>query len=245
MANDDSRCYQEASGEDSHAIQHLRQSVADGKPWHVALLEAIGLWTCPEEDVNGHYYCYLIDGEAFDWLLLAERLCQEVAGAIPEEELTTLLFFGRLPEEFSAEKFRQFIGEAKYHAYLNYLYGVTIEKFLLLAVEEEICKESQACVFASDMHDPADGHQRLYGASQVSLLRTFREEKGYSHKETIGIGQLHEFTYWLFKHRLKSCDKARVASDTKKGMECLRRLNSTSGVSDGQEESARVIDHIF
>lgn len=245
MASDDTRCHQEASVEDSAALGHLRQSVANGTPWHVAVLEAIGLWTCAEEDVNGHHYCYLIDGEAFDWLLLAERLCQEVAQAIPEEELTTLLFFGRLPEDLSTEMFRQVIGEAKYHAYLNYLYGVTIEKFLLLAVEEEIRKESQSGVFSTDVHDQADGHQRLYGASQESLLRTFREEKGYPQEASIGIGQLHEFTYWLFKHRIKSCDKARVASDTKKGMECLKRLDSTRRMSDGQEELPQVIDHVL
>ncbi|GAJ03845.1 unnamed protein product, partial [marine sediment metagenome] len=32
-----------------------------------------------------------------------------------------------------------------------------------------------------------------------------------------------EFTYWLFKYRLNHCDKARVASDTKKGLEQLNR----------------------
>jgi hypothetical protein len=34
---------------------------------------------------------------------------------------------------------------------------------------------------------------------------------------------MKEFTYWLFKYRLKHGDPARVASDTKKALEWLRR----------------------
>ena len=86
------------SAGDSEAVQHLRQAIAGGRPWHIALLEAIGLWSWPEESHNGQHYRYLVAGEAFDWLLLAERLCKEVDGLIPEDELSDLLFFGRLPE---------------------------------------------------------------------------------------------------------------------------------------------------
>jgi hypothetical protein len=33
-----------------------------------------------------------------------------------------------------------------------------------------------------------------------------------------------EFTYWLFKYRLASCDPARVASDTRKALAMLSRI---------------------
>ena len=32
-----------------------------------------------------------------------------------------------------------------------------------------------------------------------------------------------EFTYWLFKYRLANHDKAKVASDTKRGLQYLNR----------------------
>lgn len=208
------------SASDNVAIWHLKQAIASGRPWHIALLEAIGLWSWPEESHNGQRYRYLIDGEAFDWLLLAERLSEEVADRIPQRELEELLFFGRLPEELSEDDFKTLIGAAKYSAYLNYFYGVTIEKFVLLAVEEEIYKEKQAHIFsARDKGASSDSYQRVYGATREDLLRLFRKDKGYPESDTISLTQLHEFTYWLFKYRLANCDKARVASDTKKGLE--------------------------
>ena len=60
------------------AILHLRTMLAAGAPWHRALLEAVGRWTIPEETFEGRKYRYLLQGEAFDWLLLAERLCRRL-----------------------------------------------------------------------------------------------------------------------------------------------------------------------
>jgi len=34
------------------------------------------------------------------------------------------------------------------------------------------------------------------------------------------------FTYWLFKYRLRQCDRAKVASDTRRGLAQLARLDS-------------------
>ena len=78
---------------DAEVIKYLEQAIAEGKHWYIALLEAVGRWNIAEEACNGRTYCYLIDGEAFDWLLLAERLCEAVDGLLPDEEKTTLLFF--------------------------------------------------------------------------------------------------------------------------------------------------------
>jgi hypothetical protein len=243
MSGDDSGLNSVTCVEGNEAIRHLKQAVAGGKPWHIALLEAIGLWTWPEENHNGHLYCYLIDGEAFDWLLLAERLCLEIADVIPEQELVALLFFGRLPEELSAEEFKELVGSAKYHAHLNYLYGVTVEKFVLLAIEEEIHKERQGHVFSGRDGGFDDSYQRIYGASEEALLQRFRDEKGYTQSDDITLDQLQEFTYWLFKYRLGNCDRARVASDTKKGMEYLKRYSLDRGLNVPQSNSSEVIEH--
>lgn len=221
----------------------MKSAVAQGRPWHMAVLEAIALWTWPEERYNGQRYVYLIDGEAFDWLLLAERLCAEIADAVPEDELRDLLFSGKLPQDISDGEFREAIGDAKYHAYLNYLYGVTVEKFVLLAVEDEIRKERQALVLSVEGDGEEDAYQRLYGAGQEVLLDLFRAEKGYERSDSIGLDELQEFTYWLFKYRLSKQDKARVASDTAKGVAFLEQQRTDDGLAIPRREPSDIIEH--
>ena len=218
---------------DNEAIRHLKQSIAQGNHWYIALLEAIGLWTEAEEDYNGRKYRYLIAGEAFDWLLLAERLCQEIDYIVPENELIALLFFGKPPLEMDSEQFRQLIGEDKYRAHLNYYYGVTVEEALLLATEEETLKEQRVSPFNENNHLVEEAYERIYGAAMTELLKRFRREKHYSQLHSMGFGELKEFTYWLFKYRLKECDKARVASDTKRALNELRRQWALSGRKRG------------
>jgi len=209
---------------DAQAIQHLKGAIAEGKDWYVALLEAIRLWGSPEEDYNGHHYHYLIDKEAFDWLVLAQRLCEEVDGFIPEKELSNLLFFDRAPVELTKDEFKELIGSSKYQAYLNYLYGVLVEKFLILAVIEEIRKRNRVSGLNGDEGATDEAHQRLYGATQGELLERFRKEKHYPQRRSISLTELNEFHYWLFKQRLKRCDKSCVASDTKKALMKLHEL---------------------
>ena len=242
MPHDGSTFYQENPTDDKDAIQHLKQGIIDGKPWHIAVFEAIALWIHPEEDYNKRHYRYLIDCEAFDWLLLAERLCTEISQAIPEKELIDFLFFGKLPQPFSEEEFREIIGEAKYHAYLNYLYGVTVEDFVILAIEEEIHKEHYAHALTNDKEVPADSYQRLYGATHEELLHTFREKRGYQQSDKITLDEMHVFTYWLFKYRLKNSDRARLASDTKKGIDYMRQQRLAKGYTIDENSQPYVID---
>ena len=208
---------------DREAIEHLKKSIQSGKQWYIALLEAIGLWGSVEETYNGQTYRYLISGEAFDWLLLAERLCLEIDGLIHEEEKTDLLFFASPPIELSQNEFSRLIGENKYRAYLNYLYGVIIEEALILAVEEEVYKEKSSYALYQEDLVQQEAYRRVYDNNITTLLRYFRHEKGYPHSDSITLSERKEFTYWLFKYRLEHCDKERVASDTKKAMQCLQR----------------------
>ena len=203
---------------DAQAIQHLKGAIAEGKDWYVALLEAIKLWVSTEEDYNGRHYKYLIDNEAFDWLTLAERLCEEVDGLIPEKEQIDLLFFDRPPLELPKDEFKNLIGSAKYQAYLNYLYGIFVEQVLISAVTDEIRKRKRALGLNGDKGIVDEVYQRIYGATQEELLRYFRKERHYPQLKSIGLNELNEFTYWLFKYRIKKCDKSCVASDTKKAL---------------------------
>jgi hypothetical protein len=206
------------------ALTHLRQAVADGSHWFPALLDAVALWQLPEETVEDRRYCYLIDGEAFDWLLLAERLTESLDGGVPEDEREALLFFGQMPLDLDAEAFKTAIGAAKHTAYLNYIYGVIVEEALQLAVEEELHKERFAQCGAR--RPPADEEvsERIYGKGRTELLARFREEKGLPSGDSIAFSDLRAFAYWLFKYRLRNCDRARVASDTRKALSQLAEL---------------------
>jgi len=208
-------------GGNAKAIRYLEQAIIGGKQWYIALLEAIGLWTDGDETCNGRHYRYLIDGEAFDWLLLAERLCEAVDNLVPEDEKLALLFHGEPPIRLTKEKFKELIGSGKYHQYLNYFYGITVEEALILAVQEEVRKEKRTSGYNKEHNLTNEVYQRIYGATKVALLKRFRREKGYPQPRSISLTELKEFTYWLFKYRLKQCDKARVASDTKKALEQL------------------------
>lgn len=208
---------------DNRAITHLKQEIASGKNWYIALLEAIALWTSAEETHRGRRYRYLIDGEAFDWLLLAERLCREVESLLPEEERDALLFHGRPPVEMSADKFKKLIGGGKYHQYLNYFYGVTVEVALLQAVEAELRKERRISGYNNEENLLNEAYRRIYGATKAVLLKRFRHQKRYPQLKSTSLPELKEFSYWLFKYRLQQCDRARVASDTKKALERLKQ----------------------
>ena len=206
---------------DAKAIRHLKQAIISGQHWYIALLEAIGLWTTAEEIHYGRHYCYLIDDEAFDWLLLAERLCQAVDDLLPDDEQTDLLFHGKPPLKLANNKFKGLIGSTKYRQYLNYFYGITVEEALILAVREEVRKERRTLGLNKEPDYDDEVYQRIYGATKAVLLKCFRREKDYRQLKSISLTELKEFTYWLFKYRLKQCDKARVASDTKKALEQL------------------------
>ncbi len=212
------------STRDTQAIQRLKNAVTEGRNWYVALLEAVRLWSSPEEDYDGRHYQYLIDNEAFDWLVLTERLCVELDGLIPEKERTNLLFFGIPPVKLSKDEFKNLIGASKYQAHLNYFYGILVEKFLLLSATEEIRKKKRTLGLNNDNGVVDEAYQRIYGTTQSALLKQFRKERHYPQLRSISLSELNEFTYWLFKYRIKTRDKSRVASDTKKALTKLHEI---------------------
>lgn len=212
-----------ACAEDAAAIRHFRQAILGGKHWYVALLEAIALWRSPVEWVNGRSYEYLVGHEAFDYLLLAERLCAAVGGLVPEREQEELLFFGQPPLALSDGDVRACVGPEKYRAMLNFHYGVTVEQALQLVVELEIEKERAGIGGRAEM----DVYRRIYDGDQQELVAAYRRENALVPEGPLTWHQWLSFTYWLFKYRLAHCDPARVASDTKKALLQLRRLRGT------------------
>jgi hypothetical protein len=206
-------------------IAALRDAVQGGaQHWFIAVLQVVGDWPLAEEEVDGRRYRYLIGGEAFDWLLLAERLCETVAELTPEDEREALLLHARFPTEVTEEEFRRLLGPAKHRAHLNFLYGVQVEEALQLGVSQEVQKERLSKVWENG-HIDEEVCQRIYGASRRALFGRFRGQ-GDDLSDGLSLGDLHEFTYWLFKHRVNNSDPARVASDTRKGLAMLSRLRA-------------------
>ena len=237
--------------ETSRIIADLRAAVTAGEQhWFLALLEAIRAWPLPQETVGERTYRYLIAGEAFDWLLLAERLCEEIAGLIPPDEREDLLFHGILPDEMDERDFDRLLG-AKHRAHLNFVYGVRVETALQLAVLDEVHKEHQSRVWDNG-HADDEAFIRIYGATRRDLFAEFldpttwedlgparpevkpalSEVEGKDRAEQIAsdhqltLSDLTEFTYWLFKRRVNGAEPARVASDTRKGLAHYQRLES-------------------
>ncbi len=206
-------------------LLRLRQSIVAGQHWFDALLEAIGDWRVPEETIDGRPFRYLVGGEAFDWLLLAERLMEEIRDMVPARESEALLFEGHWPIDLEDDEFADRLGPAKFSAHLNYLYGVLVEEALQLFVEEEIHKEHQNRPWGSDPRDHEGGmYRRVYGLSLRELIAIHYEQTGIMLGEEVPYAEFKAFTYWLFKLRLKRQDKARVASDTRKGLAQLSRM---------------------
>lgn len=211
------------------ALSHLKTSVESGMPWHRALLETVGLWTQPQEEYQGRSYQYLIQGEAFDWLLLADRLCSELDGIIPGDEKEQLLFSGEFPAAVGPELFKELLGTSKYSAYLNYWYGVVVEEALQLSVEEQVRKRHLALCYADSEDLVEEAFLHLYNASRTDLSEEFRREMHIPLRRALSMSDLKEFTYWLHKRRLKIWDPARVASDTKRGIRRLEALEESCG----------------
>lgn len=258
--------------ESARIISELKRTVASGEThWFFALMQAVREWPLAEEQTGDREYNYLIGGEAFDWLLLAERLCDEIEDAIPEDEREALLFHGRLPEEVDENDVERLLG-AKHRAHLNFVYGVRVEEALQLAVAAEVHKER----FASRVWENGQGDDevfhRLYGATRAGLFAEFRlsrqqpqpltgrrkttrtarvvrsadsdtpleetpigraadnghaaKDNGHADGDQISLWELTEFTYWLFRRRVNGSEPARVASDTRKGVAMLQRLES-------------------
>ena len=205
------------------AINRFKADIASGKNWYLALLEAVKTWPVSEETVGDQKYRYIIAGEALDLLQIAERLIKATDGLVPEPEMISFLFHNKPPVVSTREEIRQAMGDQLFALYLNFFYGITAEEALLQAIEDEVRKEEQGLNVYAEQQIIDETYRRVYDVPQRVLMRQFRKEKGYTSSGTVSLEQMKEFSYWRFKYRLKHCDKARIASDTKKALNWMRR----------------------
>ncbi len=196
-----------------------------GAPWYPALLDVVARWTAAEEIVDGEECRYLLHGEAFDWLLLAQRLIDAAEDLIPAEEAEQLVVHGISPLRESDEEFEVAIGAAKYRAHLNFQYGVIVEELLLLAVELEIAKAGRLAGTGLPAPD-VRAYEVVYGKPLEELKVLYGAATGELVTERMGQSDMQAFTYWLSKYRVRSVEPARVASDTKKAMAMMSHLEA-------------------
>ena len=212
------------------ALQHLRTALSIGTPWQKAILETIGMWTLVEETFDGRKYRYLLLGEAFDWLLLAERLCADVDEFIPSEEMEGFLFSSQFPATVNEEQFRDYFGQSKFRAYMNFRYGVVLEEALQLVAEEEVRKLHFSRSYYDDDELIEEAYVSLYQKSRSELFKKFQSETKKDRRRNSTLSDLKEFTYWLHKLRINLWDPARVASDTRKAVHQLDLLQRSHPV---------------
>lgn len=241
-----------AEGDSVEPLAHFLAAMDARTPWFEALMQAIALWQQPAEIADGRLYRYLVGGEAFDWLLLAERLIAAAGARVAQADVERLLFEGRAPVDLDTdpapgddatrvtdERLRALIGESKHRAHLNYLYGVTVEEALQYAVELELSKERTNIKDAradEEVRDPI--YERIYARPRAELLAEFRDSTNAPNSATISLTELREFMYWLFKFRVKNQEPARVASDTRKALAQLSAMEVAVRRSNRQRARA-------
>lgn len=208
-------------------VETFLEALANSEPWYAAMLDVIARWVTPGEIVNGVAYQYLIAGEAFDWLRLAERLLAAAGTAVPAAEVERLLFDRKPPLGYDddEETFARAIGHQKYSAHLNFQYGVIVEETLLLQAEMELQKARN---LEGPRGAPPDiaAYEGVYGRKLEDLVAEYRAETGISLPQRVGQSQLRAFTYWCSKYRFRLAEPARVASDTRKALALLSRLEA-------------------
>jgi len=210
-------------------VSSLRARISDGIDWYRALLQAASAWPLDEEEVDGELYTYMLDGEALDLMRLCERLAVMVDDLVPLDQLVTLLANDRPPFEVSRDEMKELIGQDRYRAYLTFLYGVLVEEMVVLAVLEELRKRKRVSGRTHYDADPDDAYAYVYGATREELLAMFKKDKGLPRKRSLTLTGMKEFTYWLFKLRLRNSDKSRVASDTKRALTLLHKHMGVRG----------------
>ena len=214
-------------------IRLFQESIINGADWKSELLGTIKNWSIPEETLGKFTYKYLLQQEAFDWKMLANRIINESRDLIPSKEAVELLFNNIIPTGFTSNEFKKAIGFEKYTGHLNYFYGIVIEECLLYAVEEEIHKERHSNGLTSYSNITSQAYKKIYGYPEKTMINQFQKLNFGEIRENREITEIKEFTYWLFKLRINTNDSSRIASDTAKG---LKKFNQIHSIPDLDKE---------
>ena len=195
----------------------------------MALLTASARWSLSEEVIEDAHYRYILAEEAFDLVSLMNRLAGDCQGIISREDLSDALFIDEYELVRTDENLRRELGSLKYSQYLNYFYGVLMEEVLIFATEDEVRKMYTSNGFRSVAKETDLALVRLYGTNERDLLDRYCKEEGVELINTeMTVTQKREFTYWLFKFRMRSAEPAKAASDVSKALNYMQMARSKS-----------------
>jgi len=96
---------------------------------------------------------------------------------------------------------------------------------LLLQAEQDLQKARH---LEGPRGEPADvaAYERVYSKTFAELTAEYRIETGASLGSNVSQAELAAFTYWCSKYRFRLAEPARVASDTRKALALLSRLEA-------------------
>ena len=230
LSTESSTATDESVNDPVEVLEQLSAST-DASPyaWRDHIFEALGQWRLPREEIDGEEHVYFIAGEAFNWRRLAERLAWHIGLQLPEDEEERMRLwieddhmFGGL-EELA---FRRVLGHDKWRAFLNYFYGVTLERCLVVHAGSRIAKASftKGRRANDDLLDEA--YDALYGESEGELWQRFLGESDLTVNSAASrtLAQDDEFTYWLFKRRIGTTYQTHIAHEVKHGLDALERI---------------------
>ena len=210
-------------------VLQLRRDLEGGKDVAGSLLVASSQWSLSEEVVGDVRYQYILAQEAFDLVSLMNRLALDCMGLIPIKDLSDAVFVDEYDLVSTDESLRRQLGPIKYSQYLNYFYGVLLEEVLIFATEDEVRKMYTSNGFRNVARETDIALTRLYGAGERTLLDRYCQEQGREPiDDEMAITQKKEFTYWLFKSRMRSAEPAKAASDVSKALNYMQAARSKS-----------------
>ena len=199
-------------------ISVLRDSIKQGIPWPQALIQTMAAWSLPNETFKGIKYIYLIDGECFNMLLLAERLILELKDLISTTDIENLLFKSEFPHDFDLSTLKHEIGITKYRGHVNFFYGVVVEEILQYTIENEVEKRFYSNGIGEIKNPDDETFKQLYKSKYDDLYTQFCIDTSRIKNKRFYFNEYIQFTYWLFKYRVTISDGAKIASDTKKAL---------------------------
>jgi len=203
----------------------FKKVLHSGEHWYIALLSCLRYWNVEDEKTPRKNHVYLIDGEAFDHMLVSARILKNALKEeiVPKNEVKKFLFSGIAPIELNGSRLTEILGEQRLKESLNFFYGVTAEEALQLAVKDEVRKEVQVLGPHNEAWVNNEAFRRIYRKSFDDMLNIFTSVKNLN-RTHFSTEDLKEYTYFLFKYRVTNSDKAKTASDTKKALSKLKQM---------------------
>ena len=202
----------------SYLIKELKNKIENGINWEKAVVDCISVWNINEEFYRGYKYKYWIDNEAFDWMTLTERLGSAIKSYLNKKNYHELIFTGLLPNKSSYEYMKKVIPKNKLSQMRHFYYGIIIEDLIYIQKTQQYLKKS---LYETNEYD---GYEEIYGKNVNLLFQQFAKNIKFAKQNTINLYTYKEFIYWLFKFRIKTADKTKVASDTNLSIKLAKNI---------------------